>query len=129
MPLSSHQNSNSGSTTTSPKQKIPTHTLTKSHLSLLDTTADLYGKKWACLPKCANNSIIQLKEDLHILAIFSLYMESHTVSYTRTRLLGDFKVNQILDATLERDEGYVMFFCTTVEVDKVYRTALNHNTA
>ena len=43
--------------------------------------------------------------------------------------LGDFKVNQIFDATLEREEGYVRSFCTTVEVVNVYRTALNYNTA
>ena len=105
------------------------HNLTKSHLRLSDTTTDLYAKKWAGLPKCATNTILRMKEGLHILAIYSLYMESHAASYTWTRLLGDFKVNQILDATLKREDGYVRSFCTTAEVDKVYRTALNHNTA
>ena len=100
-----------------------------SHFSLLDTTKYLYAKKWADLPKCATNSILHMEEGLHLLAISSLYMESHSASYSRTRLLGDFKVNQILDATLEREEGYVRSFCTTAVVNKVYRTALNHNTA
>ena len=73
----------------------------------MDTTTDLYAKKWADLPKCATNSILHMKEGLHILTISSLYMESHDLSYTRTSLLGELKVNQILDATLEREEGYV----------------------
>ena len=108
---------------------LKVHTLTMSHFSLLDTTKYLYAKKWADLPKCSTNSISHMKEGLHIHAISSLYMESHSASYTRTRLLGDFKVNQMIDATLEREEGYVRSFCTTLEVDKVYRGALNHNIA
>ena len=95
----------------------------------MDTTTDLYAKKWDGLPKCATNSFLHMKDGLQLLSISSLYMESHTASYTRTRLLEDFKVNQILDATLKREEGYVRPFCTTVEVDKVCRTAPNHNTA
>ena len=59
---------------------LTVHTLTKSHLSLLDTTTDLYTKKWAGLPNCATNSILHMKESLQIRAISSLYIESHAAS-------------------------------------------------
>ena len=127
MPLSSHQNSNSGSTSTifsqakiSYSKSIPWISPTLAYCTLPQT----------CMPRIgpATNFILRMKEGLHILAIYSLYTESHAISYTRTRLLGNFKVNQILDATLEKEEGYIRSFCTTVEVDNVYRTALNHNT-
>ena len=34
----------------------------------------------------------------------------------------------MLDATLEREAGYVRAHCTTLEVDQVFRSAVNCNT-
>ena len=107
---------------------LTVHIISQTHLSMLDTFTDQYVKKWAGLPKCGTNSVIHMEEGLGIQTISSLYMEAHATSYTRTRLLGDVKVNHVLDATLEREGDYVRTFCTTVEVNKVYKTALDRNT-
>ena len=107
---------------------LTVHTISQTHLSQLDTYTDQFVKKWAGLPKCSTNSVLHMKVGLSIPTISSLYMESHATTYTRTRLLGDAKVNKVLDATIEREGGYVRPFCTTLEVDKVFRSALNRNT-
>ena len=68
---------------------LTVHTLTATHLKLLDTFADKYVKKWAGLPRCATNAVIHLNEGMDVRSISELYMEVHTVSHTRTRLKGD----------------------------------------
>jgi hypothetical protein len=82
---------------------LTVHTLTATHLKLLDTMTDQYVKKWAGLPKSATNAIIHLKEGMDLRSISDLYMEVHTASHTRTRLKGDMAINHVLDSTLRRE--------------------------
>jgi hypothetical protein len=82
---------------------LTVHTLTATHLKLLDTFTDQYVKKWAGLPRCATTAIIHLKGGMDIQSISELYMEVHTKSHTRTRLKGDTAINHVLDSTLQRE--------------------------
>ena len=68
-------------------------------MNLLDTFSDKYLKKLAGLPRGATNALLHLKEGVDCQSISSLYMETHTISHTRTRLQGDIQVNHVLDTT------------------------------
>ena len=82
---------------------LTVHTLTATHLKLLDTLSDKFVKKWTGLPCSATNAIIHLKEGLDCKSISELYMECHAVSHARTRLKGDASINQVLDSTVQRE--------------------------
>ena len=58
---------------------LTVHTLTMTHLKLLDTFVDQYTKRWSGVPKSATNVIIHLKEGLDIPTISATYTEAHNV--------------------------------------------------
>ena len=85
---------------------LTVHTLTQTHLHVLDTFVDKFTKKWAGLPPSATNAILHLEGALDIPAISAVYTEAHNSSHTRTRLQGDSVINDILDHTLAREASY-----------------------
>ena len=104
---------------------LTVHTLTATQLKLLDTFTDQFIKKWSGLPKCATNALIHLSEGMGITTISNLYMETHSVSHSRTRLQGDTQINHVLDTTLQREQS--LSSCqnklrTTIAVEKIPHT-------
>ena len=104
---------------------LTVHTLTQTHLKLLDTFVDKHTKKWAGLPRSATNAIIHMEEALDIPAISAVYTEAHNTSHARTRLQGDPIINDILDHTLQRESTYSRSSLTTTEAEKVFRETLD----
>ena len=86
---------------------LTVHTLTMTHLKLLDTFVNQYTKRWSGVPKSATNVIIHSKEGLDIPSISATYTEAHNVSHARTRLQGDMVINHVLDHTLQREASYI----------------------
>ena len=66
------------------------HDLTKSYLNKLDVFTDKYVKKWSSLPPSATNTGMNIPSILH------LHRLSHCLANSRTRILGDEKVNHAL---------------------------------
>ena len=91
------------------------HTLTDTHLKLLDTLTDKAIKRWSGLPPSATNALIHMQQGLGVKSISELYTETHTVSHTRTRLKGDLTVNNVIDVTLEREAQYTRKKSTCTE--------------
>ena len=85
-------------------------------------------KKWAGLPPSATNALIHMPVGMGIQSISETYMESHTVSHTRTRLKGDTVVNSVINATLERESDYTRKKSTTTEAEITFTTAVHMNT-
>jgi hypothetical protein len=104
------------------------YTLTDTHLKLLDTLTDKSVKKWAGLPPSATNAILHMKEGLNFKSISELYMESHIVSHTRTRLKADSIVNAVVDAAVARESQYTRKKSTVNEAEKEYLTGIQLNT-
>ena len=84
---------------------LTVHTLTPTHLKLLDTLTDKFIKKWSGIPPSATNAIIHMDQGLGVKSISEMYTECHAVSHTRTMLKGDQTVNTAINATLEREGG------------------------
>ena len=103
------------------------HTLTDTHLKLLDTLTDKSVKKWSGLPPSATNAISHMKEGLNFKSISELYMESHTVSHTRTRQQGDAIVNSVIDSSVQRDSGFTRKKSTCNEAKQTYQACLQSN--
>ena len=76
---------------------LTVHDLTSTHLSKLDTITDQYLKGWAGLPRCATPEILHRTTAMNIKKVSTLYTEAHCVSHARTKLLGDDRVNSVLD--------------------------------
>ena len=91
------------------------HTITDTHLKLLDTLTDKAIKRWSGIPPSATNAIIHMDQGLGVKSISELYMERHTVSHTRTRLKGNLTVNAAINATLERESEFTHKKSTCVE--------------
>ena len=104
------------------------HTLTDTHLKLLDTLTDKSVKRLAGLPPSATNAILHMKEGLNFKSISELYTESHTVSHTRTRLKADSTVNSVFDASISRESVYTRKKSTCNEAEKEYLTGIHLNT-
>ena len=104
------------------------YTLTDTQLKLLDTLTDKSVKKWAGLPPSATNAILHMKEGLNFKSISELYMESHTISHTRTRLKGDSNVNAVVNAFIARESVLTRKKSTCNEAEIEYLTGLHSNT-
>ena len=104
------------------------HTITDTHLKLLDTLTDKAIKRWSGIPPSATNAIIHMDQGLGVKSISELYMECHTVSHTRTRLKGDLTVNAAINATLERESEFTHKKSTCVEAEKIFKESLHTNT-
>ena len=76
---------------------LTVHTLTQTHLKLLDILTDKAIKRWSGIPRSATNVLIHLKEGMNIKSISQLYTETHTLSHVRTRLQGDATVNNAIN--------------------------------
>ena len=100
------------------------HTLTDSHLKLLDNLTDKSVKKWSGLPPSATNIILHMKEGLNFKSISELYMETHTVSHTRTRQKGDTNVNSVIDSSVQRESGFTRKKSASNEAEQIYKSCL-----
>ena len=69
-----------------------------------------------------------MKEGLNVKSISELYMESHTVSHTRTRLKGDSNVNSVISSSLERESLFTRKKSTCNEAERTFLTGLHCNT-
>ena len=107
---------------------LTVHTITKTHLTKLDTFVDKYTKRWAGLPKSATNVVLHSQEALDIPAISSVYTEAHNTSHARTRLQGDQTINHMLDHTLAREDTYTRGHKTTTEAEEMFQNTLYLNT-
>ena len=74
------------------------------------------------------NAIIHLKKGLDCKSISQLYTETHVISHTRTRLLGDPIVNHVLDSRLQRESNYTRKNCVTTTAEHEYINALGSST-
>ena len=106
---------------------LTVHDLPKSYLSKLDVFTDKYIKKWTGIPRCATNAALHLKHGLDIPSITHLYTLTTCVTYTRTRLQGDSKVNHALSCKLDRERTWSKQFSPTVQADNTLKEALNTN--
>ena len=94
----------------------------------LDTFTDQYLKKWAGLPRCATTSLLHLDTAMGIKKISTLYLETHAVTHSTTRLKGDQRVNHVLDNKIERESQLVRKQSVTVEAETIFTRSLNLNT-
>ena len=109
-----------------PKRFLLTvHTVTKSHLTILDTLTDKAIKRWAGVPPSATHVMIHMKEGLDIKSIYQLYTEAYTISHVRTRTQGDSIVSNAINCTLKREVGWSTKKSTAVESEASYLHALN----
>ena len=106
---------------------LTVHDLPITHLKKLDTIADKYLKSWAGLPRCATTAILHLNTALDIKNISTLYKETHAVTHASTRLIGDSRVNQIIDNKLVRESRYSRKQSVTVQSESVFKNAFNYN--
>ena len=67
------------------------------------------------------------KNALNIKNISSLYIESHAVTHAATRLLGDLRVNTIIDNRLDRESDYVRKQSVTVRSEAEFQKAFSYN--
>ena len=96
----------------------------------MDTFSDQYIKKWCGLPRCATTALIHLSEGMNVQSISSLYIESHSVSHSRTRLQGDAQINHVLDTTLQREQNLSKIqnkLRTTTVTENTFREVLDKN--
>lgn len=98
------------------------HQVSNSHLSTLNSITTKYIKTWAGLPPCATNAILHLQEGLNIMSLSHLYKLTQCQSHARTRLVGDVRVNQVLDIKLRREEHWTQKHSTSVEAETVYNS-------
>ena len=80
------------------------------------------------MPPCTTKAIFHLRTSLDIKSISQLYEESHCVSHTRTRLLGDNLVNHALDCKVNRESQFTREKSVTVTAEIDYQQALRINT-
>ena len=106
---------------------LTVHTITDSHLKKLDTFTDKYVKKWAGLPPCATNALIHMNKSMNVKSISAVYMEAHSVSHTRTRILGDENVNYVINCSLQRENQYTRKSSTLVQAEANYLQSVNKN--
>ena len=80
------------------------HTISKTNLKSLDGLSEKYLKKWFGIPsRGANSAILHIPIGLNIPRPSDLYWNSHQLSYSRTRKIGDSLVNKALDSQLNRE--------------------------
>ena len=86
-----------------------------------------YLKKWCGLPPSATNAMLHMKAGMDIKTISQLFMEAHSISHTRTRLLGDPAVNFALDCGVARESELTGKRSTIVTAENNFQKALNYN--
>ena len=59
--------------------------------------------------------------------ISALYYECHAVTHASTRLLGDSRVNLVIDNKLKRESQYIRKQPDTVCVEDAFKSAMNYN--
>ena len=65
---------------------------------------------------------------MNVKSISQLYIETHTVSHVRTRLVGDSSVNNAINCTLNREGSWSTKKSTTVECEATFTQAVHVNT-
>ena len=102
---------------------LTVHELTKTDQNKLDALCTKFVKKWCGLSPCATNSIIHMKAGLNIMSIPHIYSLSHSLAHSRTRILGDTKVNHALDSKITRESQWSNKKSTVCSAQSEYNKA------
>ena len=100
------------------------HDLTKSDLNKLDVFTDKYVKMWSSLPPSATNAVIHMQTGMNIPTISHLHRLSHCLAHSRTRILGDEKVNHALTIKLGRESMWTNKHSSTCNAEEIFQAAI-----
>ena len=103
---------------------LTVHEVTQTNLNNLDRFINQYLKRWAGLPRSATPSILHIDQFYAIKTIKELYEESHSISYTSTRLKGDATVSHAMDTKMARESNWTGKSSTIMQSAATFESAI-----